>query len=106
MTCIDFNKTYVGNFNYNTTVGGSTFSYTFPTDGLYLITCGENYNDLNLLDVFYIYAGKGAYDTNPLRYIYRCPLTTITQTTAYAFSISTNIGGGYTSFSVSYQRIN
>jgi hypothetical protein len=103
--CNTFNKTILENFNYNTGQGGgSNFTYTFPTGGLYLVTCGENYNDINLLDVFYIYAGKGNY-TN-VRYIYDAPLTTVSQTGASSFTINANAPSGYTSFSISYQKIN
>ena len=103
--CNTFNKTILENFNYNTGQGGgSNFTYTFPTGGLYLVTCGENYNDINLLDVFYIYAGKVSY-TN-VRYIYDAPLTTVSQTGASSFTINANAPSGYTSFSISYQKIN
>ena len=53
LTCNNINRTLLGYFNYNINGGSSLYKYTFPTNGLFLVTCGDNYKDTNLIDVFY-----------------------------------------------------
>lgn len=106
IVCGGINKTYLGNFNYNTSQGGgSTFYHTFPVVGLYMVTCGENYDDSNLLSVFYIYAGK-ANHSQVVSAIFEGYLTHPLQTGTRTFSIYANAPSNYTSFSISYQKIN
>ena len=93
------------NFNYNINGGGNIFNYTFPNKGLYLVTCGDNYEDNNLIDVFYIYAGISNYSSIP-NAIFNSSLSTVTQTDNYSFSIIINTDSSYNNFKISYQKIN
>jgi hypothetical protein len=105
LTCDNINRTILGYFNYNVN-GGSLYKYTFPINGLYLVTCGDNYNDTNLIDVFYFYAGASNYGTLQNKAIFHTSLSTITQIDNSSFSISVNAPSNYNFFKISYQKIN
>ena len=96
------------NINYNVTAGsgGGVKTITLPSQGFYIVTFGQNYNDAGLHHIAIVCAG--------LSHPGLCSITilrtagfgfTLTPTTCNTFQVSAAYNSGYTNFSVTWMKI-
>jgi hypothetical protein len=91
-----------GYINHNTNGGGGTRNVTFTTSGVYLVTIGRNYNDINIFTTIWVtvIVASGTGKTGGI-YVPQGFSVNINGV-ANGFSISSSYPAGYNSFQVQY----